>query len=70
VVLQATPLASHVYGAQAIALGAMHLPSPSHLDAPMTLLLELLQLAAAHTTSFHRSHFPAPSQLPVLPQLA
>jgi hypothetical protein len=40
------------------------------LDAPATLLLVALQLAALQVTSFHSAHSPAPSHAPVLPQLA
>lgn len=70
VVWQAAAAALHVNGAQPMAAGATHLPSPSHLAAPVVLLVALLQPAAWHTTSFHNRHLPSPSQLPSRPQLA
>ena len=69
VVLQATPLASHVYGVQATAVGATQVPWPSHFAAAVALLVSVSQLAPLHTTSFQRSQWPEPSHLPSLPQL-
>lgn len=69
VIRHALPAASHVNGAHEIGDGPIHPPLPSHFESLVTLFVPGLQLAGLHTTSPHSAHRPAPSHLPVLPQL-
>jgi hypothetical protein len=69
VVRHVLPAASHVNGEHEIGVGPTHSPLPLHFESLVTLFIAALQLAALHTTSVHSAHSPAPSHMPVFPQL-
>jgi hypothetical protein len=61
----------HRKGAQVCAIGLTQVPLPSHIEAPMMMLAEALQLGGLHwVVAGHLRHCPAPSQVPSLPQLS